>query len=161
MSKGMRPKRFGPTVGSVTRLPRGSGGRVLSHVPLFAHLPARDLRRVAGLAEETWFNAGRIVVEEGQPGSSFYVILDGEARVTKGAAGRRIAQLGPGDHFGEMALLDGQPRSATVTAETSLDAVRIRRAAFRTLLKREPDVGLQIMAALAARVRACEKQLLG
>jgi CRP-like cAMP-binding protein len=157
----VRPKRFGPTVGTVAKLPRGSGAHVLSRVPLFADLPPRDLRRVAALAEETWFNAGRVVVEEGQPGSSFYVILDGEARVTKGPAGRTLGRLGPGDHFGEMALLDGQPRSATVIAESSLDTVRIRRAAFRTLLKREPDVGLRIMATLAARVRARERQQLG
>jgi CRP-like cAMP-binding protein len=161
MARGMRPKRFGPTVGTVARLPRGSGAHVLASVPLFKDLPPRDLRRVAGLAEETWFNAGRVVVEEGQPGSSFYVILDGEARVTKGATARPLARLGPGDHFGEMALLDGQPRSATVIAETSLDTVRIRRAAFRELLKKEPEVGLRIMAGLAARVREYERQLLG
>jgi CRP-like cAMP-binding protein len=130
-------------------------------VPLFRDLPPRDLRRVAGLAEETWINAGRVVVQEGQPGTSFYVILDGEARVVKGTASRTLARLGPGDHFGEMALLDGQPRSATVIAETSLDTVRIRRAAFRELLKKEPEVGLRIMAGLAARVREYERQLLG
>jgi CRP-like cAMP-binding protein len=134
---------------------------VLARVPLFADLSSRDLRRVAGLAEETWFNAGRVIVEEGQPGSSFYVILDGEARVTKGRSGRVLSRLKPGDHFGEMALLDGQPRSATVIAETSLDAIRIKRAAFRELLKKEPEVGLRIMAGLASRVREYERQLLG
>ncbi len=161
MTTGMRPPSFGPTVGTVSKLPKGSGARVLSHVPLFAGLPQRDLRRVAGLAEETWFNAGHVVVEEGQPGSSFYVILDGSAKVTKGKAGRTLTRLGPGDHFGEMALLDGEPRSATVIAETSLDTVRIRRAAFRKLLTQEPEVGLRIMAGLASRIREYERQLLG
>ena len=158
---GTRPPRFGPTVGTVSRLPRGSGAHVLGRVPLFADLSPRDLRRIAGLAEETWFNPGRVIVEEGQPGSSFYVILDGEAKVTKGRALRVLSRLGPGDHFGEMALLDGQPRSATVIAETSVDAIRIKRATFRELLKREPEVGLRIMAGLAARVREYERQLLG
>jgi hypothetical protein len=78
-----RTIRIGPTVGTVAPL-GGRGARLLSDVPLFAGLSARDLRRVAGLAEETWFNPGRVVVQEGKPGSSFYaVILDGTARVTR------------------------------------------------------------------------------
>jgi CRP-like cAMP-binding protein len=133
---------------------------VLSHVPLFAGLSQRDLRRIAVLAEEVWFNSGRVVVEEGRPGNSFYVILDGTARVVRGRGQRAIRRLGPGDHFGEMALLDGGPRSMTVIAESTLDAVRIQRSAFRRLLLREPEVGLRIMAGLAARVREHERQLL-
>lgn len=96
--EGKRTMRIGPTVGTVKPLGT-SGARLLSHVPLFAGLSARDLRRVAGLAEETWFNPGRVVVQEGKPGSSFYaVILDGTARVTR--RGRTIRKLGPGDYFG-------------------------------------------------------------
>lgn len=159
-----KPARTGPTVGTVQPLrkaPHGSGGRVLSHVPLFAGLSQRDLRRIAALVEEVWFNSGRVVVEEGSPGNSFYVILDGTARVVRGRGQRAIRRLGPGDHFGEMTLLDGGPRSMTVIAESTLDAVRIQRSAFRRLLLREPEVGLRIMAGLAARVREHERQLLG
>ncbi len=157
----MRPPKIGRGIGTIAKLPRGSGARVLSAVPLFAGLHQRDVRRVASVAEETWFNAGHVVVQEGEPGSSFYVILDGEARVTKGASGRTVARLKAGDYFGELALLDGGPRSATVIAETSLDAVGIQRSAFRKMLTQEPEVGLRIMAGVAARLREYERQLIG
>lgn len=157
--EGKRTMRIGPTIGTVKPL-GASGARLLSHVPLFAGLSARDLRRVAGLAEETWFNPGRVVVQEGKPGSSFYaVILDGKARVTR--RGRIVRKLGPGDYFGELALLTGGPRTASVIAETSLDTIRIQRAAFRKLLLTEPEVSLRIMAGLAERIAECERQLPG
>src|SRR5205809_4695098 len=157
--EGRRTMRIGPTVGTVKPL-GSSGARLLSNVPLFAGLSARDLRRVAGLAEETWFNPGRVVVQEGKPGSSFYaVILDGTARVTR--RGRTIRKLGPGDYFGELALLTGGPRTASVIAETSLDTIRIQRSAFRKLLLKEPEVALRIMAGLAERIAECERQLPG
>jgi CRP/FNR family transcriptional regulator, cyclic AMP receptor protein len=156
--EGKRTMRIGPTVGTVKPL-GASGARVLSNVPLFAGLSNRDLRRVAGLAEETWFNPGRFVVEEGKQGSSFAVILDGTARVTR--RGRTVRKLGPGDYFGELALLTGGPRTASVIAETSLDTIRIQRQAFRKLLVKEPEVGLRIMAGLAERIAECERQLPG
>jgi CRP-like cAMP-binding protein len=156
--EGKRTIRIGPTVGTVAPL-GASGARVLSHVPLFAGLSARDLRRVAGLAEETWFNPGRVVVQEGKPASSFYVILDGTARVTR--RGRTVRKLSPGDHFGELALLTGGPRTASVIAETSLDTIRIQRPAFRKLLMKEPEVGLRLMAGLAERIAECERGVTG
>jgi CRP/FNR family transcriptional regulator, cyclic AMP receptor protein len=157
--EGKSVMRIGPTVGTIRPLGT-SGVRLLSHVPLFAGLSARDLRRVAGLAEETWFNPGRVVVQEGKPGSSFYaVILDGTARVTR--RGRTVRKLSPGDYFGELALLTGGPRTASVIAETSLDTIRIKRPAFRKLLLKEPEVGLRIMAGLAERIAECERQLPG
>ena len=155
----IRPKTVGPTVGTVAKLPRGSGARVLAHVPLFSGLSPRDLHKISSLAEETWFGPGHVVSEEGKQGTAFYVILDGEARVTKGKSGRTLRRLGPGDYFGEMALLDGGPRSATVIAESTLDIVRIPRPAFRRMVLREPEVGLRIMARLAGRIRELEKQL--
>src|SRR6266508_5824154 len=94
------PSGSAPPVGTVAPL-GGRGARLLSDVPIFAGLSARDLRRVAGLAEETWFNPGRVVVQEGKPGSSFYaVILDGTARVpqapAEGARGGPTAHGRPG-----------------------------------------------------------------
>ena len=87
------------------------------------------------------------------------MILEGAGRA--GSSQRTIRRLGPGDHFGEMALLDGGPRSMTVIAESTLDTVRLRGTAFRRLFLREPEVGLRIMAGLAARARDHERQLLG
>ncbi|HEX9122635.1 MAG TPA: cyclic nucleotide-binding domain-containing protein [Actinomycetota bacterium] len=165
MSGQMRPKpKMGPSVGSVQSLRkarRGSGARVLSRVRLFAGLSQRDLRRIAALAEEVWYAPGHVVVEEGTQGTAFFAILDGSARVTRGGSDRTLRTLGPGDSFGELALLDGGPRSATVTAETSLDAVRIRRTEFHRLLRREPEVGIRIMASLAGWIRECEGRTLG
>jgi len=149
------------TVGSVRLLrkgPRGAGARVLSRVPLFDGLSKRDLGKVAALGEEVWLNPGKVVVAEGEPGDSFYVILDGHARVTR--SGRTLRELGPGEHFGELALIDGGPRSASVVALSTLDAVRIRRPAFRRLLLAEPRVGLKIMERLAAWIREYQSQAL-
>ncbi len=94
--EGKRTIRIGPTVGTVAPL-GGRGARLLSDVALFAGLSARDLRRVAGPAEETWFNPGCVVVQEGKPGSSFYTVDPGRygtARVTR--RGRIVRKLGPG-----------------------------------------------------------------
>ncbi len=156
------PMKGAARVGQVQPLrkaPRGSGARVLSRVTLFADLSQRDLRRVASLAEETWFGPGSVVVEEGKHALGFYAILDGTAKVTK-ARGRTLGVLKPGDHFGELALLDGKPRSASVTAQSSLDTIRIRRQAFRKLLLAQPEIGLRLLEQLAGRLRGYEGKLL-
>jgi CRP-like cAMP-binding protein len=148
------------TVGTVRPLragPRGTGARLLARVPIFEGLSGRDLRKVASLAEEVWLNAGKVVVAEGEPGDSFYVILDGRAKATRSR--RTVGELGPGDHFGELALIDAGPRAATVVALTTLDVVRIRRGAFRRLLLAEPRVGLKIMEQLVAWIREYASQV--
>lgn len=149
-----------PTVGTVQRI-QAPGWKVLGSVPLFSGLSQRDLKRIAGLAEEVWFPPGHHVIDEGKPGVAFYVILDGRARVLRGSAGRVLRRLDPGDHFGEMSLIDGATRSASVIAETTLDVIRLKRSAFRQVLRQEPDVAFRIMEGLAGRVRALERDLLG
>jgi CRP-like cAMP-binding protein len=149
-----------PTVGTVQRV-TAPGWRVLGGVPLFSGLSQRDLRRIGALAEEVWIPTGHHVIDEGKPALAFYVVLDGRARVTQGDSKRVLRQLGPGDYFGEMSLIDGKARSASVIAEGTLDVIRLKRSAFRQVLRREPDVALRIMASLAARVRALEDDLLG
>src|SRR5207344_1429042 len=89
------------------------GVALLTTVPLFAELPRRHLRRLAGLAEQVRFGAGRTVVQNGSRGTGFYVIVEGTAKVTVGYSNRAFARLGPGDFFGELALLDGGPRTAS------------------------------------------------
>lgn len=150
------------TIGSTQRLrkaPRASVG-LLSRVPLFEGLSNRELRKVASLAEEVWMNPGKVVIEEGEPGDAFFVLLDGAAKVTRRGTDRTLKRLGPGDHFGELALLDGGPRTATVVAESSLDVIRIGRAAFRRLLLSEPAVGLKIAGQLASWIREDQRRLL-
>jgi len=130
---------------------------VLREVPLFAGLSDRHLRRVAKLAELTRFRPNFAVVREGSPGSSFFVILDGRATVIR--AGVPVTILDPGDHFGEMALLDQRPRSATVRTKTAVTALRLSAAPFRKLLANEPTIALALLRTLSARVRELEQSL--
>jgi CRP/FNR family transcriptional regulator, cyclic AMP receptor protein len=138
-----------------SRAARKAAVALLERVPLFAALPKRHLRRIAALADEVRFRDGRVIVEAGVPGTTFFVIGDGRAKVyrSKIPTGRPLARLGPGDFFGEMALLDGGPRSATVVADGGLTAFRLSRSAFKKVATREPGVSLSIMAELAARLR--------
>jgi CRP/FNR family transcriptional regulator, cyclic AMP receptor protein len=133
----------------------GRGGvALLRGVPLFAGLSTRHLRHLASHAEEVRYGANRVIVRQGARGDSFFVIAEGEATVRQGT--RKIGTLGPGDFFGEMALLDGRPRSASVTADTPLVTVRLTRAAFTKALDANPALARAIMAELAARIRRLE-----
>jgi CRP/FNR family transcriptional regulator, cyclic AMP receptor protein len=132
---------------------------LLARVPLFAGLPKRHLRAVAGIATEEEFPEKSTIAEEGTPGDDFYVIVEGQASVTRG--GKRVARLLPGDFFGEIALLDEGPRTASVVAETPLSAMTINRKPFSALLSREPTIVLKMLEALAARLRNQERSLTG
>jgi CRP-like cAMP-binding protein len=129
---------------------------LIGSVPLFDRLSRAHLGRVAALSEQTTYNAGRVVVEKDTPGRAFYVIVDGKARVVRGriVTARREAELGPGDFFGELALLDGERRAATVIATTQLTTIRIERNAFRRLLREEPELALKLLEGMARRTRA-------
>jgi CRP-like cAMP-binding protein len=142
----------GPFVG---RRNRSATIGLLQDVPLFAGLSRRHLRRIASLANEVRCRDGRVIVEAGTPGSAFYAIANGRAKVyrSKIPSGRPIARLGPGDFFGEMALIDGGPRSATVVADGDVLAVRLSRSTFKKVVAKEPSVALAIMAELAGRIR--------
>jgi CRP-like cAMP-binding protein len=138
--------------------PRSSGkegARLLADVPLFAGLSERHLRKLGALAQEVRFPAQSLIVQAGQPGRGFFVLLDGAAKVTKDAsgAGRALARLRPGDFFGEFALLDGGPRTATVVAESPVVALRLSRTAFRQMLSKEPQVAVRMLEGIAARAR--------
>jgi CRP-like cAMP-binding protein len=129
---------------------------VLSALPLFSGLSARQRRQVAKLAQFVWFAPGDSIVEAGEPGDAFYLIVSGKAKL---AGKPRARALGPGDFFGEMALLDGEPRSATITATTELQAMILPRRAFVKVLQQEPRLALTVMAELAARVRRLERSI--
>jgi CRP-like cAMP-binding protein len=128
---------------------------VLADVPLFRNLSRRHLKRVASLARMRRFAAGAPIVRAGDPGSAFYVLIDGVARVVtpKGRARR----LGSGDFFGEMALFDDSPRSADVVAEGDVLTMTISRTSFGKLLRSEPALAQELLRTLAARLRAAEK----
>jgi CRP-like cAMP-binding protein len=126
----------------------------LAEVPLFEGLPKRHLRRVAKLARIRRFAPGAAIVRAGDSGRSFYIVLDGNAKVTR--AGGRARRLGAGDYFGEMALLDDAPRSADVLADGEVLALTIDRPGFAKLLRAEPAIAQTLLRTLAARLRTAE-----
>ncbi len=133
----------------------GRGGvALLKGVPLFSQLSHRDLRHLATRAEEIHYGANRTIVSSGSHGASFFVIAEGSATVRRG--NRRIGSLGPGDFFGEMSLLDGRPRSATVVSDTPLRTIRITRTGFNKALDANPSMARGILAELAGRIRRLE-----
>jgi CRP-like cAMP-binding protein len=127
----------------------------LSEVQLFSSCTKRDLSRIAALVEEIDAPAGLVLMRQGDPGREAFVIADGRAKVT--IRGRRGVKLGPGDCFGEMALLHRAPRSATVTAETDMRLFVLGSREFSHLIDTVPSVARQVLAALAERVRAAER----
>ena len=126
----------------------------LGKVPLLSGLSKRDLRRVFDLGTEKEFFPGKVIVKAGNQARDFYLILQGTARLT--VPGRRTALLGPGDYFGEMAVLDGGPRSATIVAETHVSVLRIGRSHFLKLLDSYGSIGRKILVEMSKHVRAAE-----
>jgi CRP-like cAMP-binding protein len=134
------------------RKPGRLWAEVLAKVPLFAGVPARHVRRIAALGSAANFNAKTRIVSAGDPGDAFYVLLVGRAEVQRGR-GRPKVEIGPGAYFGEMALLDGAPRSATVVAKSETTCLMLARKQFEKVLKDEPAVAYALLRTLAARLR--------
>jgi len=132
------------------------GVRLLAAIPLFAGLSHRHLRAVGERSKIVRFGAGRTIITEGTRGDAFFVLLEGVARIVSGTAGRTVKRLGPGTFFGELALLDGSPRSASVVAASPVVTARLSRTAFLDLVKTQPEIGIRIMEVLARRIREAE-----
>jgi CRP-like cAMP-binding protein len=130
---------------------------VIAAVPLFESLSKRHLRKIAGLTSTVEYNSGDTVIQEGEPGDSFFVTVSGQAKVVSG--GKTLHRLIPGDHFGEISLLDGRPRSASVVAETPLSLLRLTRASFLRLVKEDADLARALLASLARMVRRVDRSL--
>jgi CRP/FNR family cyclic AMP-dependent transcriptional regulator len=129
--------------------------RHLQRVPLFSGLNEDDLRRVAEFSRIAEAPAGTVVTQIGEPGDSFFIIIDGAVAVrTPVGAG---SQLQPGDFFGEMSLLDGEPRSATIVATTPVRLLIVDRSHFWRLLDETPDLVRRILTILSRRVRRLEQ----
>ena len=132
---------------------------VLEAVPLFEGLSHRQLRKVADLADVARFMAGATLVKQGEIGDSFYVVLTGQAKVV--ANKRTLNRLLPGDHFGEISLLDGGPRSASVTAETEMTLVIITQKDFLAMLAKDPEITVCLLEGMARTVRRLDRSLAG
>src|SRR5438093_2584418 len=129
------------------RLGKDAKIELLKRVPLFSKLDKKGLHEVALIADELDLPSGKEMAAEGDRGREFFVLLKGEADVTKG--GLRINTMKEGDFFGEIALVTKMPRTATVTATSDVDVLVITEQAFDNLLKKSPEIGPSIAEALA------------
>jgi CRP/FNR family transcriptional regulator, cyclic AMP receptor protein len=141
----------GPPVGRDQKVER------LQQVPLFEGCSRRQLNAVAKITAVGEAAAGQILTRVGEPGNEFFLILDGTARVD--ISPQKHRRLGPGDFFGEMSLLDGQPRSATVVTETPLRFLVITRKNFARLLNEVPGLTQALLTTLSRRVRQAEQSI--
>jgi CRP-like cAMP-binding protein len=116
---------------------------LLKQVPLFADLDERELREIAGSMKQRTFAQGQEIAVEGERGVGFFVIEDGQARVT--VHGDEVRRLGPGDYFGEVALIAQTPRTATVTAESDLKTYGMTFWDFRPLVEDTPSIAWKLL----------------
>ncbi len=128
---------------------------MLRRVPLFADLSKRELDQLARTGRVVDHAEGHTVVTEGEKGVGFHLILDGEARVTK--KGRTVAKLGAGQWFGEVSMIDGGPRTATVIAGTALRTFGVASWDFHPLLKSSPTITFKLLVTMCSRLRDAEK----
>jgi CRP-like cAMP-binding protein len=126
----------------------------IARVPLFAGLEKRELQHIANSFKERRFQAGSTLASEGQSGAGFFIITEGRAKVSVG--GDEHGSIGPGDYFGEIALIDDGPRSATITAETDMTTYGLTPWEFRPIVESDGTVAWRLLQALAAKLRAAE-----
>jgi CRP-like cAMP-binding protein len=126
----------------------------LQEVPLFAACSRKDLQLVARRAEDVRVPAGKTLVSEGETGHEFFVVLEGSARVSR--QGRKIASIGAGGSFGELALLEKAPRNATVVADTDMELVVLGQREFAGLIDEVPGFARKLLAGMAHRLREAD-----
>ncbi|MDQ6877573.1 MAG: cyclic nucleotide-binding domain-containing protein [Candidatus Dormibacteraeota bacterium] len=126
----------------------------LLRVPLFAAIPKRDLEFVASRVDEVSLKPGQTLIREGQPTEAFFILESGHVQVTR--AGKPAARLGPGDFFGEIGMLDRGPATATVVTDGPVEAMVLSHSQFRDAIKGNDSLALQVIAAMAQRLRANE-----
>jgi CRP-like cAMP-binding protein len=128
----------------------------LARVPLFRKLPRKELQRLGRALKERIFPPGHKITTEGEGGVGFFVIEEGTATITRG--GETIRTLGPGDYFGEIALIDQGPRSATIVADTELRCQGMTAWEFRPLVQTRPEIAWPLLETLVARLRDAERR---
>jgi len=123
----------------------------LRKVPIFSKLSAKELEHIARSVKERVYESGTVIIKEGDPGLGFFLITEG--RVDVSHRDHRIRDMGPGEFFGEMALLEEAPRSATVTAKERTRCLQLVRWDFRALLKENPDLAVRMLEVVVQRLR--------
>ena len=133
-----------------------SGGDVLdlSKIWLFSTSSAKDLRTIRKALEEITVPPGRLLTDQGSIGLEFFLIVDGQASVRRN--NRKVATLGPGQYFGELALLDRRPRSASVTSDTDMTLLVLGQRQFNGVLDAVPALSRKLLSAMATRLREAD-----
>ena len=129
----------------------------LAGVPLFAGFSKRHLQRLASQTDEVRFVPGETIVEQDNPGETLFVMLEGQAKVVRD--GKVRTRLMPGDFFGEVSVLDGGPRTASVIAETPVATLRLFRRTVLELVGAEPQLALSLLVGIAHRIREIDRSL--
>jgi hypothetical protein len=128
----------------------------LARIPLFEGLSKQQLSQVSSLMTPLDLKAGKVLARQGEVGREFLILLEGQVEVARD--GKIIAVRGPGDFIGEIALLDNRPRTATVTARTDVVVEVLNRGEFASLLAEAPELSAQIMATMARRLAALDRE---
>ncbi len=129
----------------------------LAAVPLFSQVGRSDLERLARAAVERHFAAGSTIVKEGERGVAMFIIVSGQAQATKGET--KLAEYGPGSFFGDLALFESFPRSATITATSDLECLALTEWDFQSEIRANPAVAIQLLKAIARRLRDTSAEL--
>lgn len=134
---------------------------MLAEVPLFAGMSKRQLRRVATAAEEVRFNEDAVIFLQDDSAVHLYVIVEGTVRVFRGftPSARTIKRFGPGEFFGDLAVLTGGRRTASALAETPVTCIRVSRSKLDRLLKKEPDIAVRVVHTLAERMAEVAREV--
>jgi CRP/FNR family transcriptional regulator, cyclic AMP receptor protein len=133
-----------------------AGVSALQKVPFLAGLDRDDLEGIADRGETVSFRAGDTIVQRGDPGDALYVVLDGRAQVDVGG---RFHEFKPGDFFGEMGVIAGRPRTATVKAADAVAALRVPAEAFQSFVVEHPRAALAMMKSLVERLREVQERV--
>ena len=128
---------------------------IFKKVPLFSVLHGRNLKEIVNIADEIQVKAGRFMVQEGRGGWHFYLIAEGQARVEKN--GKKMRTLGPGEFFGEISLIDREPRTASVIAESDMTVLAVSSQYFAHLLETVPGLHKDMLIALCKYIRRADQ----
>ncbi len=135
----------------------------LAKVPIFSALSRGQLSNLAKLVNQRTFPRGTVIIREGDTDATLYIVVSGSVRVTKKRSGNagevNLATLTSGDFFGEMGLLDGAPRSATVAAVEPTDCLLLTRWVFYSTLRSDPEIAVAMLPTLSQRIRSLEESI--
>lgn len=132
--------------------------QTLAGIPIFSECTRKELKAISRLVTPVSISEGKVLVREGEPGREFMIIVEGTATVRRN--GRKVASLGPGDFFGELAVLAGVPRTATVTADTKMVVEAMNRQEFSSLLDESPAMAKKILMGAVKRLYANDQKSL-